>query len=186
MSLSTTSTHLLNTSRDGDSTTSLGSLLQCLTTLSVKTFFLISNLNLPWHNLRPFPLVLWLVTWEKRPTLTSLQSSFRYEGPKTEHRIRGAASAVPSTGDNYLPSPAGHTIFDTSQYTVGLLGHLGTLPAHIQSAIDQHPQHLQPSIAELQLCKSSHHVSVMILSPIPLGGRVCERWASTTVDSSSS
>jgi len=48
----------LITSRDGDSTTSLGSLFQCFTTLSVKKFFLISNLNLPWHNLRPFPLIL--------------------------------------------------------------------------------------------------------------------------------
>jgi len=36
----------LNTSRDGDSTTSLGSLLQCLTTLLVKRFFVISSLNL--------------------------------------------------------------------------------------------------------------------------------------------
>ena len=54
--------------RDGDSTTSLGSLFQCLTTLSVKKFFLISNLNLPWCNLRPFPLVLSPVTSEKRPT----------------------------------------------------------------------------------------------------------------------
>ncbi|KAK4824310.1 hypothetical protein QYF61_013055 [Mycteria americana] len=35
MSPSTTSTRLLNTSRDGDSTTSLGSLFQCLRTLSV-------------------------------------------------------------------------------------------------------------------------------------------------------
>jgi len=52
--------------QDGDSTTSLGSLFQCLT-LSVK-FFLISNLNLPWCNLRPFPLVLSPVTSEKRPT----------------------------------------------------------------------------------------------------------------------
>jgi len=33
------STRFLNTSRDGDSTTSLGSLFQCLTTLSVKNFF---------------------------------------------------------------------------------------------------------------------------------------------------
>ena len=47
--LSVTSTHLLNTSRDGDSTTSLGSLFQCLITLSVKKFFLISNLNFPWR-----------------------------------------------------------------------------------------------------------------------------------------
>ena len=36
---------LLNTSKDGDSTTSLGSLFQCLTTLSVKKFLLIPNLN---------------------------------------------------------------------------------------------------------------------------------------------
>jgi len=47
MSLSTRPTCYLNTSRDGDSTTSLGSLFQCLTTLSVKKFFLISNLKLP-------------------------------------------------------------------------------------------------------------------------------------------
>jgi len=39
--------------------------------------FLISNLNLPWRNLRPFPLTLSLVTWEKRPKLTSLQPPFR-------------------------------------------------------------------------------------------------------------
>ena len=41
------STHLLNTSTDGDSTTSLGSLFQHVITLSVKKFFLISNLNKP-------------------------------------------------------------------------------------------------------------------------------------------
>ena len=57
MFLSATSTCFLNTSRDGDSTTSLGSLCQCLTTLSEKNFFLISNLNLPWHYVKPLPLV---------------------------------------------------------------------------------------------------------------------------------
>jgi len=60
MSLSATSTCLLNISRGCDSTTSLGSLSQCLTTLSVKKFFLISNLNLPWCNLRPLPLSCYL------------------------------------------------------------------------------------------------------------------------------
>ena len=74
MSLSTTSKQFLNTSRDGNSTTSLGTLFQCLTTLSVKTFFLISNLNLPWFNLRPFPLILSPVTSEKRPTSILLHS----------------------------------------------------------------------------------------------------------------
>ncbi|KAK4818760.1 hypothetical protein QYF61_018932 [Mycteria americana] len=36
--------------------------------------------------------------------------------------------------------PAGHTISDTSQDAIGFLGHLGTLPAHIQVAVKQHPQ----------------------------------------------
>ena len=56
MSPSTTSKHSLNTSRDGDSTTSLGSPFQCLTTLLEKKLSLKSNLNLPWHNLKTFPL----------------------------------------------------------------------------------------------------------------------------------
>jgi len=43
MSVSTTSKLFLNTSRNGDSTTSLWSLFQCLTTLSVKKIFLISS-----------------------------------------------------------------------------------------------------------------------------------------------
>ena len=64
-------------SRDSDSATSLGSLFQCLTTLLENNFFLISNLNLPWHNLRPFPLVLSLLPGEVADphlTMTSLQA----------------------------------------------------------------------------------------------------------------
>jgi len=59
VSLSATFPYFLNTSRDSDSPTSLGSLFQCLTTLSKKNFFLSSNLNLAWHNLRPLPLILY-------------------------------------------------------------------------------------------------------------------------------
>jgi len=58
-------------------TTALGSLVQGLTTLPVKKFLLISNLNLPRRNLRPSPLVLSLVTWEKRPTPPSLHPPVR-------------------------------------------------------------------------------------------------------------
>lgn len=48
--------HLLNSfKRGGDSDTPLGSMFQCLTTLLMK------SLNLPWHDLRPFPLVLSLL-----------------------------------------------------------------------------------------------------------------------------
>ncbi|KAK4829505.1 hypothetical protein QYF61_005144 [Mycteria americana] len=43
-------------------------------------------------------------------------------------------------GDNHFPTPAGHAIFDTSQDAIGFLGHLGTLLAHIQAAVNQHPQ----------------------------------------------
>ena len=39
--------------RVGDSTASLGSPYQCLTTLSEKQYFLMSSLNLPWHSLKP-------------------------------------------------------------------------------------------------------------------------------------
>jgi len=41
---------------------------------------------------------------------------------------------------DYFPTPAGHTIPDTSQDAVGLHGHLGTLLAHVQPAVDQHPK----------------------------------------------
>lgn len=36
-----------------------------------KKFFPISNLNLPWGNLRPLPLARSLVSWEKRLIPTS-------------------------------------------------------------------------------------------------------------------
>ena len=45
MSLSTSSKCFMNTSRDSDSTTSLGSLFQCLTIPVVRNFFLTSHLN---------------------------------------------------------------------------------------------------------------------------------------------
>ena len=45
-------------------------------------------------------------------------------------------------GDDHFPSPAGHTIPDTNQDAIGLLGQLGTLLAHLQPAVDQHPQAL--------------------------------------------
>lgn len=63
-------------SREADFTTSLGSLLQFLTTLWVKNFFLISNLNLPWHYLKPFPLILSFGMWQKRLIPTWLRSPF--------------------------------------------------------------------------------------------------------------
>ena len=84
----------------GDSTTSLDGLFQHTTTLSEKNFFLISNLNLSWCNLRPLLLVLSVVTWKKKPTPTLLH--------KTEllfslyFRIRNMSSQA--TVDNWVIS----------------------------------------------------------------------------------
>ena len=43
-------------------------------------------------------------------------------------------------GHYHITTPAGHTIPDTSQDAVDLLGYLGTLLAHLQPAVDQHPK----------------------------------------------
>jgi len=48
----------LNVSKDGASTTSLGNLFQCFTTLIGKNVFLLSSLNLPSLSLKPLFLVL--------------------------------------------------------------------------------------------------------------------------------
>lgn len=61
MALSDLSRLSLNSSRDGNSTTSLGCPFQCLITLSENEF----NLNLPWHSLQPCPLILSQFTREE-------------------------------------------------------------------------------------------------------------------------
>ena len=52
----------LNTSREADSTTSLGSLFQCSVTLRGKKFFLVFSWNFLCFSLCPLPLVLSLVS----------------------------------------------------------------------------------------------------------------------------
>ncbi|KAK4828042.1 hypothetical protein QYF61_023080, partial [Mycteria americana] len=54
--------------------------------------------------------------------------------------VRGPKLNTVFEGHDHFPSPAGHAIFDTSQDAIGFLGRLGTLLAHIQLPIDQHPQ----------------------------------------------
>ena len=68
--LSAPSSLVLSVSRDEAPTASLGNLCQCLTTLIIKYFFLISNLNLLSLSLKPFPLVLLPQTLLKSPLLS--------------------------------------------------------------------------------------------------------------------
>ncbi|KAK4829404.1 hypothetical protein QYF61_003885 [Mycteria americana] len=73
-------------------------------------------------------------------TLQHLNVSLVVRGPKlnTVFEVRPHQCRV--QGHDHFPSPAGHAIFDTSQDAIGFLGHLGALPAHIQVAVNQHPQ----------------------------------------------
>ena len=73
-----TSSLALNACRDGASTASLGNLFQCVTTLCVKNFLLISNLNLPCLSLKPVPLVLSLYTHVNSHSPSCLYSLFKY------------------------------------------------------------------------------------------------------------
>ena len=61
----TSSSWVLNISRERDSTTSLGSLFQCSVSLKVKKFFLMYRWNFSCFSLCPLPLVLSLSTTEK-------------------------------------------------------------------------------------------------------------------------
>jgi len=73
-----TSSLALNASRDGASTTPLGNLFHCVTTLCVKTFLLISNPNFPCLSLRPFPLVLSLSTLISSHFPSCFYAPFKY------------------------------------------------------------------------------------------------------------
>ncbi|KAK4830730.1 hypothetical protein QYF61_013180 [Mycteria americana] len=61
-------------------------------------------------------------------------------GPKLNTGFEVRPHQCRVQGHNHFPSPAGHAIFDTSQDAIGFLGRLGTLLAHIQAAVNKHPQ----------------------------------------------
>ena len=69
---------VLNISREGDSTTSLGSLFQGFITLRGKKFFLIFRRNFLCLSLCPLPLVVSLDTTEKSLAPSSWHPPFRY------------------------------------------------------------------------------------------------------------
>ena len=80
-------------SRDGASTASLGNLCQCLTTLSIKHFFLMSNQNLSSFSVKPFPLVL-----SQQTLLKSLSPSFLQPPLDTERLLSGHPGAFSCPG----------------------------------------------------------------------------------------
>ncbi|KAK4832009.1 hypothetical protein QYF61_020447 [Mycteria americana] len=73
-------------------------------------------------------------------TLQHLNVSLVLRGPKLNTVFEVQPHQCQVQGHDHFPSAAGHTIPVTSQDAIGLLGHLGTLLAHIQLAVSQHPQ----------------------------------------------
>ncbi|KAK4830313.1 hypothetical protein QYF61_009818 [Mycteria americana] len=73
-------------------------------------------------------------------TLQHLNVSLVVRGPKLNTGFEVRPHQCRVQGHNHFPSPAGHAIFDTSQDAIGFLGRLGTLLAHIQAAVNKHPQ----------------------------------------------
>ena len=78
-----------------------GQLFQCLATLSVKNFFLMSNLNLPSLSLKPFPIVL-----SQQTPLKSLFPSFLQplQILKTTLRSHGAFPSLSLSSQGGVPS----------------------------------------------------------------------------------
>ncbi|KAK4810299.1 hypothetical protein QYF61_017346 [Mycteria americana] len=84
----------------------------------------------------PISLVLQTLPQLRCPSLDTLQPlnvSLGVRGPTLNTAFEVRPHQCPVQGHDHCPSPAGHAISDTSQDAIGLLGHLGTLLAHIQS-----------------------------------------------------
>ncbi|RMC04400.1 hypothetical protein DUI87_19221 [Hirundo rustica rustica] len=64
----------------------------------------------------------------------------KLRGPEVDTILKVWPDQCRVQGKNDLPAPAGHTIPDTGQDAIGLLGHQGTLLAHVQSVVDHYPQ----------------------------------------------
>ncbi|KAK4829016.1 hypothetical protein QYF61_001791, partial [Mycteria americana] len=96
-------------------------------------------------------------------TLQHLHVSLVVRGPKLNTAFEVRPHQCRVQGHDHFPSPAGHTIPDTSQDAVGFLGHLDTLLAHVQLAVHQHPQVLFPKPVAL------HGVAVAQLRDPTLG-----------------
>ncbi|KAK4810572.1 hypothetical protein QYF61_004535 [Mycteria americana] len=84
-----------------------------------------------------------LACWAKKQakvTTQHLNVSLVVRDPKLNTVFEVRPHQCQVQGHDHFPSPAGHTIFDTSQDAIGFLGRLGALLAHIQAAVHQHPQ----------------------------------------------
>ncbi|KAJ7409142.1 hypothetical protein WISP_116381 [Willisornis vidua] len=71
---------------------------------------------------------------------------------------------------NHFPGPAGHTLADSGQDAISLLGHQGTLLAHVELAVNQrtqiyHSQNLFRCVAFQPLCPKPVAVALSCYDP---------------------
>ena len=73
-------------------------------------------------------------------TLQGLDVFLTVRGPKVNRVLKVWSGQCWAQRDNYFPTPASNTTSEISQDAIGLLGHLGTLLAHVQPNISQQCQ----------------------------------------------
>ncbi|KAK4827428.1 hypothetical protein QYF61_017866 [Mycteria americana] len=110
------------------------------------TIAITGNAALAWPHLEHVPghcgseVVQPLLRCPSLDMLQHLNVSLVVRGPKLNSVFEVWPHQCRVQGHDHFPTPAGHAIFDTSQDAIGFLGHLGTLLAHIQAAVNQHSQ----------------------------------------------
>ncbi|PKU39011.1 hypothetical protein llap_10688 [Limosa lapponica baueri] len=88
---------------------------------------------------------------------------FLWEGAQNWRFLEvGGTHQFPVQRDDHLLSPIHHTVLDTGQDAVGLLGQLGTLLAHVQQTVDQHPQVLLRQAAPATLPQACSAAGVVV------------------------
>ncbi|KAK4828847.1 LOW QUALITY PROTEIN: hypothetical protein QYF61_000904 [Mycteria americana] len=107
-------------------------------------------------------------------TLQHLNVFLGVRGPKLNTGFEVRPHQCRVQGDNHFPSPAGHAIPDTSQDAIGLLGHLGTLLAHIQLAMGQYPQVLFCRAAFQPLFPKPSLITLKLINTPTQLGAICK------------
>ncbi|KAJ7426288.1 hypothetical protein WISP_17385 [Willisornis vidua] len=67
---------------------------------------------------------------------------------------------------NHFPGPVGHTVADTGQDAIGLLGHQGTLLAHVQPSVKPNPQVPFHLVALQPLCAQPVALHGVVVSKV--------------------
>ncbi|KAM6336809.1 coiled-coil domain-containing protein 30 [Alca torda] len=120
-----------NVSRDGDSTTSLGSLCQGSATLTAKKFLLVLRWNFPWSSLCPLPLL-------------------RLQGTKDEGRVEGDHVSGKAGSDQEDRYQSGETLHKRCREVIENIEGRNSQLLHKLQKLEQEHEDLVESNEELE------------------------------------